>query len=101
MSASESAITPNPLQSPSTPSKMRSDPQFQQVPRLELYVLTRRVGLCSEQPAEITDDDDEDAQSTVMTTDPDDISPSHFICLLFGALDNFLDYSREENSRSL
>src|SRR5712691_1384754 len=93
--SSASATTPS-------PPKMHRNAQSQQVPHLELCIRTSRVGLYSEPPAHITNDGD--AQSTMMTTDPspDDIQVSStFTCLLFGPLNDFLAYSREENSRWL
>ena len=81
-------------------SKMLRNTQSQQVPHLEMCILTSRVGLYSEPPAEITDD--QGAQSAMMTMDPspNNIS-STFTRLIYGPLDDFLAYSREENSRWL
>jgi len=72
--------------------------QSQQVPHLELRILTSQVGLYSP-PAIITNDTL--ARSTMMTTDPDITSPSDFTRLLSGPLPDFLSLCRQENSQWL
>src|SRR5579863_6245687 len=79
---------------------MDSNAHPQQLPRLELYILTRRVGLYSQPPANITSDTL--AQSTMMTTDPPNtIPPFSCTCLLSGSLADFLPFSGQEKSQWL
>ena len=87
-----SATAANPLQASSSSS--------QQLPHLELRILTNHVGLYVRPPTNITSDE---LAYSVMTTGPPDptASPSHFTCLLSGPLDDFLLYSGREQSQWL
>ena len=78
-----------------------SSTQSQQVPGLELRILTNHVGLYSQPPATITNDTL--ARSTMTTTEPDShtVSPSDFTRLLSGPLADFLSFCRQENSQWL
>ena len=78
---------------------MYSNAHSQRPPHLELRILTSHVGLYPQPPAIITNDTL--AQSTMMTTNPDTISPSDFTRLLSGPLADFLSFCRQENSQWL
>ena len=66
---------------------------------LELLIFTNRVGLYPRPPTDITSDDL--ACSAMTTGPPNYTSPSDLICLLSGPLDDFLLYSRQEQSQWL
>jgi len=68
-------------------------------PLLELLIFTSRVGLYPQPPTNITSD--ELARSEMTTGPPNPTSPSDFTCLLSGPLDDFLLYSRQEQSQWL
>jgi hypothetical protein len=63
----------------------------QQLPHLELRILTNRIGLYPPAPTNITSD--ELAHSAMTTGPPNPKSPYDFVCLLSGPLDDFLLYS--------
>ena len=71
----------------------------QQLPHLELRILTNRIGLYPPAPTNITSD--ELAHSAMTTGPPNPTSPYDFICLLSGPLDDFLLYSGREQSQWL
>jgi hypothetical protein len=68
-------------------------------PLLELLIFTSRVGLYPQPPTNITSD--ELARSEMTTGPPNPTSPSDFTSLLSGPLDDFLLYSRQEQSQWL
>ncbi|KAN0125250.1 hypothetical protein V8E52_001802 [Russula decolorans] len=86
-----SATAANLLQASSTSS--------QQLPHLELRILTNHVGIYPEPPTNITSD--ELAYSAMTTGPPNPTSPSDFTCLLSGPLDDFLVYSSREQPQWL
>ncbi len=89
---------------------MHNKAHSQQLPHLELCILTHRVGLYPQPPTNITSS--ELAQSVTLTVPPDPTSPSAlgppnpastsaFTILLSGALEDFLLYSGREQSQWL
>jgi len=67
---------------------------------LELHILASSVASYAEPPETINDD--VDAERAMAThTPPHPTSSSHFICLLSGPLNQFILYSREEQSKWL
>jgi hypothetical protein len=85
-----SVTVPNPLKASST---------SQQLPHLDLCILTNCVGLYRQPPPDITSD--ADALSAMATSPPHPTFPSGITYLLSGPLDDFLRYSRQEHSRWL
>jgi len=81
---------PHPSHTPKSMSK---------IPLLELLIFTNRVGLYPQPPTNITSD--EIAHSVTTTGPPNYTSPSDSTCLLSGPLDDFLLYSRQEQSQWL
>src|SRR5260370_42252813 len=89
---------------------MHNKAHSQQLPHLELCILTHRVGLYPQPPTNITSS--ELAQSAMLTDPPDPTSPSALgppnpastsasTILLSGALEDFLLYSGREQSQWL
>lgn len=90
-------VAANPLQAPSS-SKAHSKAHSQQVPHLELRIFPSRVGLYPRPAANITNDT---LAQSIMTTGPPNPTSSDLTCLLSGPLDDFLLYSRLEQSQWL
>ena len=89
-----SAPAENHLQALPTSSETHSDVPSEQLPQLELRILT---SLCT-RPANIPSDTL--AHSTVMS-DPPNPTSSDFMCLLSGPLDDFCHFSGQEHSQWL
>ncbi len=92
-----SATAPNLLQKSSTSSNTYSKAHPPKQSHLELHILTGRVGLNLQPPRNIMSD--ESAMSAMTTSPPN--SSSLFTCLLSGPLNEFLLYSRQEQSKWL
>jgi len=70
-------------------------------PLLELIIFTNRVGLYPQPPTNITSDELARSEMTTGPPNPTSSSTSDFTCLLSGPLDDFLLYSRQEQSQWL
>lgn len=93
-----SGTTANPLQAPSTSSKLHGKVH---VGHLELHVFTSRVGLYTQPPENITSDTLAYSAMTSAAGAPKTTSLSDSTCLLSGRLDDFHLYSGRERSQWL